>query len=172
MASAIGELQALVDRLSKTVGEQHDALQTADPALLIHCRRALLEVLDTLSLAQARQSPAVPAVAWNSLTAIEATRRLIWLRGCPLKASEIITELTCRGWRSRPTKTPGATLCADLEQAHQHVCLVDGNRWALTPAAEQLERAKAILEADRPFPEVESDVVLKQGFMPSKVRRR
>ena len=165
------ELRALANSVSKFVNDHHSELQVADSASLLYCRRVLLKVLEALSLAQDRRPSALAAVPWSKLTAVEAARRTIWLRGSPLKASEIIKEVIPLGWKSRPTKTPVATLVADLEQAFQHVCRLDDDRWALTPGAEQLERARAILGADDPYPEVENDVLLREWSVPTRRRR-
>lgn len=155
----------LTDKLAQMVSDPAIDIRSADPDLLLHCRRTMLQVLDTLTVVQARQPAAFSPTAWKSLKAVDATRRFLWLCGTPQKASEIITGLTARGWRSRPTKTPGATLCADLEHAYRHVERMEDGRWTLTPAAEQVERARAILAAE-PLQQEEATGTLLDGWIP------
>src|SRR5688500_16057694 len=113
-------LRTLTDELSAVVRECEGPLITVDHAVLLNRHRALLDVLERLARTVAQHPAAITTIEWRELTPVEGAKRMIWLENRPLKASEIIDGLTARGWQPRSTKTPNATLCADLEHAKLH----------------------------------------------------
>lgn len=136
MAAIERMLRSLSDELSSVVRKYEDQFFTIDPIALLECHRALLNVVETLARARLRRPDAVIEVEWRDLAPVEAAKRILWLEERPLKASEINEQLTARGWQSRSTTSPNATLCVDMEHAKLHVRML--NPKAMGRASPQL----------------------------------
>ena len=94
----IDQLQALARELLQVLNDAQD-LENVDTDSLKQCGRALVTIIETLSLVYAKHPSTIRAARWNDLSPVEAAKRILFLFGRPAGATEILEELKKRGWK-------------------------------------------------------------------------